>query len=306
MAAGACASGTVTIAGLTASGYLLTINPLSAYPGDAFEWSGYAGSSTATVRVCNRSTSSATPTASTYNVQATSTTGISYQDVDTFAGTASTALTAHTSNSGHTWAAYNSVSEDLSTPLILNGTGGIYNTTGQPCHLLRRSVEFAYSSQRKLHGDSDLRNFERRRLRGLWEGANQRRDKLYRVLRRNRMRCLLQRRWEQHPDRHHFRNAHQRFDSHNGAGDERHVNHDDARRNNASRGWWTDSHVTAAGQAGIRLNGTGSMSNFSVQTVLGRGRDMQSGLSFGGSVSPAGSRNRMRRSNLSRGRLTVR
>jgi hypothetical protein len=69
LAAGACTTGAASVTGATTSMAVVPPTPQT-YPGDQFEWSGYVSSSgTVTVRVCNRSTSSATPTASVYNVR---------------------------------------------------------------------------------------------------------------------------------------------------------------------------------------------------------------------------------------------
>ncbi len=69
LAAGACATGTVTIAGVT-TGMTLNTTPVT-YPGAGFDWqrSYVSGTNTVTVQVCNNKTTSATPTASAYNVR---------------------------------------------------------------------------------------------------------------------------------------------------------------------------------------------------------------------------------------------
>jgi len=67
LVAGACASGTVSIAGLTATGMDVHATP-NTYPGDGFWWEAYgSGSNQATVKVC--AAVAGTPTASTYTVR---------------------------------------------------------------------------------------------------------------------------------------------------------------------------------------------------------------------------------------------
>ncbi|MEX3933259.1 hypothetical protein AB4Y32_15900 [Paraburkholderia phymatum] len=66
LAAGACSSGTVSIAGST-TGMAVAIAPAT-YLGDGIFWHGYVSTGgTVTVKVC--ASASATPTASTYNVR---------------------------------------------------------------------------------------------------------------------------------------------------------------------------------------------------------------------------------------------
>ncbi len=66
LSAGQCASGTVSIAGLPASGARLTATP-DTYPGDGFWWEAYpSAAGTATVKVC--AVVAGTPAASTYFV----------------------------------------------------------------------------------------------------------------------------------------------------------------------------------------------------------------------------------------------
>ncbi|MGH9776068.1 MAG: carboxypeptidase-like regulatory domain-containing protein [Candidatus Acidiferrales bacterium] len=68
LSANTCTSATVSIAGATTSMSVMATPAI--YPGDGFAWYGYVSSSgTVTVKVCNRTDSSATPTASAYNVR---------------------------------------------------------------------------------------------------------------------------------------------------------------------------------------------------------------------------------------------
>jgi hypothetical protein len=66
--AGVCISGTITITG-AATTMDAHATPAT-YPGDGFVWSAYVSSSnTVTVKICNFTSGSLTPTASTYNVR---------------------------------------------------------------------------------------------------------------------------------------------------------------------------------------------------------------------------------------------
>lgn len=66
LAAGACASGTVSITGAT-TGMAISVTPVS-YPGDGSIWYGYVSSSnTVTVKVCGLV--ALTPSATTFNVR---------------------------------------------------------------------------------------------------------------------------------------------------------------------------------------------------------------------------------------------
>ena len=65
--AGACTSGTLSLTGV-ATGMVATADPIT-YPGDGFHWLVYvSGANTVTVKVCNATTGSLTPTASAYVV----------------------------------------------------------------------------------------------------------------------------------------------------------------------------------------------------------------------------------------------
>jgi len=67
---GGCSYGAVTLNGAS-SGMVVTVTPTS-YPGDSFLWRGYvAATNTVVVKVCNYTTTNATPTATTYNVRVT-------------------------------------------------------------------------------------------------------------------------------------------------------------------------------------------------------------------------------------------
>lgn len=69
LAAGICTTGTVSVAG-AATSMAVAVSP-AADPGTGFTWNAFVSASgTVTVRVCNISGASATPTASAYNVRA--------------------------------------------------------------------------------------------------------------------------------------------------------------------------------------------------------------------------------------------
>lgn len=66
LAAGACSTGTVSIAGATTS--MAVVATPATYPGASFYWHGYVSSSnTVTVAIC--AAAAGTPTSSTYNVR---------------------------------------------------------------------------------------------------------------------------------------------------------------------------------------------------------------------------------------------
>jgi hypothetical protein len=66
--AGACTSGAVSVSG--ASTAMAVAASPATYPGDGFDWRGYVSASgTVTVKVCNETSGSLTPTASAYNVR---------------------------------------------------------------------------------------------------------------------------------------------------------------------------------------------------------------------------------------------
>jgi hypothetical protein len=68
LGAGACTSGTVSVSGATTS-MAVAASPAT-YPGDGFGWRGYVSTSgTVTVKLCNETSGSLTPTASAYNVR---------------------------------------------------------------------------------------------------------------------------------------------------------------------------------------------------------------------------------------------
>ncbi|MGA9465109.1 MAG: hypothetical protein WBV28_20125 [Terracidiphilus sp.] len=68
LGAGACTSGTATIANSTSS-MVAVASPMT-YPGDSLTWRAYVSAAgTVTVKVCNETATAATPTASTYKVR---------------------------------------------------------------------------------------------------------------------------------------------------------------------------------------------------------------------------------------------
>jgi hypothetical protein len=68
LAAGVCTTGNVTITGLSTT--MTAMASPAADPGSGFTWNAWVSSTTTvTVRVCNISGASATPTAETYNVR---------------------------------------------------------------------------------------------------------------------------------------------------------------------------------------------------------------------------------------------
>ncbi len=68
LTAGTCTSGTATVTGATTS--MAVIATPATYPGDGADWLPYVSAAgTVTVKVCNSTTGSLTPTASTYNVR---------------------------------------------------------------------------------------------------------------------------------------------------------------------------------------------------------------------------------------------
>ncbi len=68
LAAGACTTGTASVSGATTA-MAVAVSP-AADPGSGFTWEGWVSAAgTVTVRVCNVSGASATPTAGTYNVR---------------------------------------------------------------------------------------------------------------------------------------------------------------------------------------------------------------------------------------------
>ncbi len=68
LAAGQCASGTVSIAGVTNS--MAVVATPATYPGDAFDWKAYVSATgIATVKVCTNLAAGGTPAASVYNVR---------------------------------------------------------------------------------------------------------------------------------------------------------------------------------------------------------------------------------------------
>lgn len=68
LANGACTSGTVAVTSSTTS--MGVVATPATYPGDGFSWNGYVSAAgTVTVKVCNATGGTGTPTASTYNVR---------------------------------------------------------------------------------------------------------------------------------------------------------------------------------------------------------------------------------------------